>query len=41
MKGDDVRKNAEKWKGLAVEAVSEGGSSDMSLDEFAMELLSI
>ncbi|KAL3642127.1 hypothetical protein CASFOL_012942 [Castilleja foliolosa] len=27
MKGDDVRKNAEKWKGLAVEAVSEGGLS--------------
>ncbi|KAL3642122.1 hypothetical protein CASFOL_012937 [Castilleja foliolosa] len=41
MKGDDVRKNAEKWKGLAVEAVSEGGSSELSLDEFAMELLSI
>ncbi|GFQ08009.1 UDP-glycosyltransferase 74e2 [Phtheirospermum japonicum] len=40
MKGDDVRINALKWKVLAVEAVSEGGSSDKNIAEFAMELIS-
>lgn len=33
-KGKEIRKNAEKWKVLAREAVSEGGSSDKSIDEF-------
>ncbi|XP_010557055.1 PREDICTED: UDP-glycosyltransferase 74C1 [Tarenaya hassleriana] len=32
--GKEMRKNAEKWKVLACEAVSEGGSSDRNLDEF-------
>ncbi|KAG5375605.1 hypothetical protein IGI04_040201 [Brassica rapa subsp. trilocularis] len=33
-KGKEMRRNAEKWKVLALEAVSEGGSSDKSIDEF-------
>jgi len=33
-KGKEIRKNAEKWKVLAQEAVSEGGSSDKSINEF-------
>ncbi|KAJ0244991.1 hypothetical protein HA466_0184970 [Hirschfeldia incana] len=33
-KGKEIRRNAEKWKVLAREAVSEGGSSDKSIDEF-------
>ncbi|CAL9213849.1 unnamed protein product [Arabidopsis halleri] len=33
-KGKKIRKNAEKWKLLAQEAVSEGGSSDKSINEF-------
>ena len=33
-KGKEIRKNAEKWKMLAKEAVAEGGSSDKSIDEF-------
>ncbi|CAK8578449.1 unnamed protein product [Lathyrus sativus] len=33
-KGEEVRRNAEKWKGLAREAVMEGGSSDKNLRAF-------
>jgi pathogen-inducible salicylic acid glucosyltransferase len=33
-KGCQIRKNAQKWKDLAIEAISEGGSSDHNLDEF-------
>ncbi|XP_010457662.1 PREDICTED: UDP-glycosyltransferase 74E2-like [Camelina sativa] len=33
-KGKEIRKNAEKWKVLAQDAVSEGGSSDKSIDKF-------
>ncbi|XP_010475278.1 PREDICTED: UDP-glycosyltransferase 74E2 isoform X1 [Camelina sativa] len=33
-KGKEIRKNGEKWKVLAREAVSEGGSSDKSINEF-------
>ncbi|KAL0311499.1 UNVERIFIED_CONTAM: UDP-glycosyltransferase 74E2 [Sesamum angustifolium] len=42
MQGDGglvIRRNAMKWKDLAVEAVDEGGSSDNNVTEFAMELL--
>ncbi|VVA90108.1 unnamed protein product [Arabis nemorensis] len=34
VKGKEIRKNAEKWKVFAREAISEGGSSDKSIDEF-------
>nr|UXM20065.1 UGT41 [Panax notoginseng] len=33
-KGEELRANAIKWKELAVEAMSEGGSSDKNIDEF-------
>lgn len=36
-----IRRNALKWKDLAVDAVSEGGSSDMNIAEFAKEVMSI
>ncbi|XP_021831974.1 crocetin glucosyltransferase, chloroplastic-like isoform X2 [Prunus avium] len=32
--GEELRRNAKKWKGLAREAVSEGGSSDRNLKAF-------
>ncbi|KAF7813097.1 crocetin glucosyltransferase, chloroplastic-like [Senna tora] len=33
-KGEEIRRNAVKWKGLAKEAVKEGGSSDRNLRAF-------
>ncbi|CAH2038824.1 unnamed protein product [Thlaspi arvense] len=33
-RGKEIRRNVEKWKVLAREAVSEGGSSDKSIDQF-------
>ncbi|KAI3470318.1 hypothetical protein Pfo_026981 [Paulownia fortunei] len=39
-RGHEIRRNAVKWKVLAIEAVSEGGSSDKNITEFATELLS-
>ncbi|CAL0324929.1 unnamed protein product [Lupinus luteus] len=33
-KGEELRRNAKKWKGLAKEAVKEGGSSDKNLRSF-------
>lgn len=33
-KGQELRNNAEKWRGLAREAVKEGGSSDKNLRAF-------
>ncbi|KAJ0244992.1 hypothetical protein HA466_0184980 [Hirschfeldia incana] len=33
-KGKEMRRNCEKWKVLALEAVCEGGSSDKSINEF-------
>ncbi|RZC64205.1 hypothetical protein C5167_025958 [Papaver somniferum] len=33
-KGKEMKKNAKNWKELAVQAVSEGGSSDKNVDEF-------
>ncbi|KAF5733897.1 putative UDP-glucosyltransferase 74F2 [Tripterygium wilfordii] len=38
--GGEMRKNAEKWKKLAVEAVSEGGTSDKNIDDFVSTLVS-
>ncbi|XP_010542772.1 PREDICTED: UDP-glycosyltransferase 74D1 [Tarenaya hassleriana] len=37
-KSRDVRRNAEKWRESAKEAVSEGGSSDRNIDEFVAKL---
>ncbi|KAF5764287.1 putative N-hydroxythioamide S-beta-glucosyltransferase [Helianthus annuus] len=34
----EIKKNAGKWKELAKEAISEGGSSDRAIDEFVMSL---
>ncbi|KAK4420972.1 UDP glycosyltransferase 9 [Sesamum alatum] len=39
-RGLEIRRNAVKWKDMAIEAISEGGSSDKNFTEFAMELLS-
>lgn len=33
-KGKEMKRNALKWKDLAKEAISEGGTSDQSIDEF-------
>ncbi|OMO83350.1 UDP-glucuronosyl/UDP-glucosyltransferase [Corchorus olitorius] len=38
-KGKEVKKNANKWKILAREAIDEGGSSDTNIDEFVSKLL--
>ncbi|XVE80832.1 hypothetical protein DITRI_Ditri15bG0012000 [Diplodiscus trichospermus] len=37
-KSKDIKKNSEKWKKLAVEAVKEGGSSDKNIEEFVAKL---
>ncbi|KAM7486495.1 hypothetical protein LguiA_002504 [Lonicera macranthoides] len=37
-RGVEMKKNALKWRDLAKEAVSEGGSSDKNLDEFVSKL---
>ncbi|KAJ4847787.1 hypothetical protein Tsubulata_003343, partial [Turnera subulata] len=37
-KGKEIKKNAEKWRDLAIEAVSQGGSSDANIDKFVAEL---
>ncbi|KAI7747002.1 hypothetical protein M8C21_011757 [Ambrosia artemisiifolia] len=34
----EIKKNARKWKELAKEAISEGGSSDKAIDEFMITL---
>ncbi|XP_059630865.1 UDP-glycosyltransferase 74E2-like [Cornus florida] len=39
-KGNELRKNAVRWKELAKEAVHEGGSSDNNIEEFVSELVS-
>ncbi|KAI3824920.1 hypothetical protein L1987_06393 [Smallanthus sonchifolius] len=36
--GLEIKKNARKWKELARESISEGGSSDKAIDEFVMSL---
>ncbi|KAG5226437.1 UDP-glycosyltransferase 74E [Salix suchowensis] len=38
--GDEMRRNSEKWKKLAMAAVGEGGSSDKNITEFAAKLAS-
>lgn len=35
---EEMRKNARKWRELAVKATDEGGSSDNSINEFVMKL---
>lgn len=37
-KGEEMRRNAQKWKELAREAVKEGGSSEMNLKAFVQEV---
>ncbi|MCD7472182.1 hypothetical protein HAX54_013190 [Datura stramonium] len=37
-RGEEMRKNAQKWKELAREAVKEGGSSEMNLKAFVQEV---
>lgn len=37
--GEEIRKNAIKWKELAREAVDEGGSSDKNIEEFVSKLV--
>lgn len=36
--GREMRTNAKKWRDLAIEAVSEGGTSDKNIDEFISKL---
>ncbi|XP_010242476.1 PREDICTED: UDP-glycosyltransferase 74F2-like [Nelumbo nucifera] len=38
-RGEQIRKNAIKWRNLAKEAMDEGGSSDKNLDEFVAKLV--
>ncbi|PWA87511.1 UDP-glucosyl transferase 74B1 [Artemisia annua] len=40
-KGLVIKKNARKWRELAKEAISEGGSSDKAIDEFVVALKDI
>ncbi|KAK8631327.1 hypothetical protein V6N13_080081 [Hibiscus sabdariffa] len=37
-RGGDIKRNAVKWKKLAMEALNEGGSSDTNITEFIAEL---
>ncbi|KAI3468413.1 hypothetical protein Pfo_025076 [Paulownia fortunei] len=37
-RGEEIKKNATKWKELAREAVDEGGSSDKNIEEFVSSL---
>lgn len=38
-RGKEMKENAKKWRGLAIEAVSEGGTSDSNIDEFVSKLI--
>ncbi|KAH6821260.1 UDP-glucosyltransferase 74F2 [Perilla frutescens var. hirtella] len=38
-KGKEMRRNADKWRDLAKEAVSEGGTSDINIDTFLSKFL--
>ncbi|KAA8527885.1 hypothetical protein F0562_035246 [Nyssa sinensis] len=38
-RGEEMRRNAKKWKDLAREAVKEGGSTDMNLKAFVNKLI--
>ncbi|KAF7837054.1 crocetin glucosyltransferase, chloroplastic-like [Senna tora] len=37
-KGEELRRNAKKWRELAVKAVNQGGSSDINLRAFVDEV---
>ncbi|XP_022722111.1 UDP-glycosyltransferase 74F2-like [Durio zibethinus] len=37
-RGREMKENAKKWRDLAVEAMSKGGSSDKNIDEFVSKL---
>ena len=38
-RGREMKENAIKWKGLALEAISEGGTSDKNIDEIVSKLI--
>lgn len=38
-RGKEVKKNVEKWSELAIEAISEAGTSDKDIDEFVSKLV--
>ena len=38
-RGKDFQKNAKKWRELAIKAISEGGSSYKSIDEFVSKFV--
>ncbi|KAJ9701739.1 hypothetical protein PVL29_006912 [Vitis rotundifolia] len=38
-RGKEMKRNAERWKELAKEAATEGGSSDKNIEEFVKEIL--
>jgi len=38
-RGEEIKKNALKWRKLAREAVDEGGSSDKNIEEFVAKLV--
>ncbi|XP_057957041.1 mogroside IE synthase-like [Malania oleifera] len=40
-RGNEIRKNAHRWKELAKEAVDEGGSSNKNIEEFVAELAEV
>ncbi|XP_057957195.1 mogroside IE synthase-like [Malania oleifera] len=40
-RGNEIRKNALRWKELAKEAVDEGGSSNKNIEEFVAELAEV
>ncbi|KAJ4723797.1 Glycosyltransferase [Melia azedarach] len=38
-RGEQMKENAKKWRELAIEAVSEGGTSDKNIDEFISKFI--
>ena len=38
-RGREMNENAKKWRGLAIEAISEGGGSDKNIDEFVSKFI--
>ncbi|XP_059448245.1 flavonol 7-O-beta-glucosyltransferase UGT74F1-like [Corylus avellana] len=38
-RGKEMKENAKKWSHLAIEAVSEGGTSDKNIEEFVSKLI--
>ncbi|CAH8383816.1 unnamed protein product [Eruca vesicaria subsp. sativa] len=37
-KGEEMKKNAKKWRDLAVKSLSEGGSTDINIDKFVTKV---